>query len=418
MTQEYVPEQKKLTVRGASEFPRDILDRGDDIEILDISFTDIHELPADFARLRRLRVFFASYTPFTELPPQLKDCPELKMIGMKTCRITGFAEDMLPLGLEALTLTENKLTALPRSLGKLKHLKKLMVAGNQLESLPRELLQCTDLEGLRIAANNLREEPSWLLQLPRLAWYSDSGNPFSPAPRHETTLPTIPWGDLKLHEKIGESAKNVVYRATDPGGRDIAIKVYGNDVTTDGYPADELHAILTAGEHAGLIRPLARVTGEPEGRQALARELIPQAFQAPGNIPDLITHVRDTYPAGKTFALPYIIQLLQDIAGAVAHLHSRGVLHGDIYAHNILADASGQAYLCDLGGASLFEASGARRTHIDALAFGLLAGELASRCPEKDAAEQARRQLIERCTTRQTVVRPDFVQGAAMLQAA
>ncbi len=404
-------------MRGTDEFPREILSRAADIEILDISFTGIRTLPDDFARLRKLRVLFASFTPFTGVPPQLKDCAALKMLGMKTCQISTFAEDSLPAGLEALTLTENKLTALPASLGKLKQLKKLMVAGNQLAALPRELLECGDLQAIRIAANNLTGEPSWLLGLPRLAWYSDAGNPFSVQPRAGAGLPEIAWESLSLHEKIGESAKNVVYRAVEAGGANIAVKVYGNDVTTDGYPVDELRAILAAGTHAALIRPIARVIGEPEGRQALAMELVPPQFTAPGNIPDLKTHIRDTYPAGKTFMLPYIFQLLRDIAGAVAHLHSRGVLHGDIYAHNILAAADGQAYLCDLGGASLFSAAGfsaagARRTHIDALAFGLLADELLSRCPEQSPSLQ---ELIQSCTTRQLAARPDFGQIVAAL---
>jgi serine/threonine protein kinase len=42
-----------------------------------------------------------------------------------------------------------------------------------------------------------------------------------------------------------------------------------------------------------------------------------------------------------------------DVADALAHLHQRGVMHGDLYAHNILIDpVHGQAQLGDFGAAT------------------------------------------------------------------
>jgi serine/threonine protein kinase len=42
-----------------------------------------------------------------------------------------------------------------------------------------------------------------------------------------------------------------------------------------------------------------------------------------------------------------------DVADALAHLHQRGVMHGDLYAHNILIDpVHGQARLGDFGAAT------------------------------------------------------------------
>ena len=37
------------------------------------------------------------------------------------------------------------------------------------------------------------------------------------------------------------------------------------------------------------------------------------------------------------------------VARALSHLHSLGICHGDVYAHNVLADDKGHAVLCDYG---------------------------------------------------------------------
>jgi hypothetical protein len=69
------------------------------------------------------------------------------------------------------------------------------------------------------------------------------------------------------------------------------------------------------------------------------------------------------------------------MAGALAHLHQRGVMHGDFYAHNILWDpTSGDAMLSDLGGATLLpdDQPALRRAllALDVRAFGCLLEEL------------------------------------------
>jgi serine/threonine protein kinase len=37
------------------------------------------------------------------------------------------------------------------------------------------------------------------------------------------------------------------------------------------------------------------------------------------------------------------------LAAALEHMHSQGVAHGDVYAHNLLADEEGNVFLCDYG---------------------------------------------------------------------
>jgi serine/threonine protein kinase len=49
------------------------------------------------------------------------------------------------------------------------------------------------------------------------------------------------------------------------------------------------------------------------------------------------------------------LDLFQDIADAVAHLHQRGVMHRDLKPENVLLDGQGRARVCDIGLARLLE---------------------------------------------------------------
>ena len=155
---------------GLTEFPREIFDLADTLEILDLSGNALRTLPDDLARLHQLRILFCSDNQFTELPAVLGQCPRLTMVGFKANQIHTVSSQALPRGLRWLILTDNRLQALPPEIGQCAQLQKLMLAGNQLQALPPELAACTRLELVRIAANRLTAFPDMLLRLPRLAW--------------------------------------------------------------------------------------------------------------------------------------------------------------------------------------------------------------------------------------------------------
>ncbi|HPW28235.1 MAG TPA: lipopolysaccharide kinase InaA family protein, partial [Rhodoferax sp.] len=107
---------------------------------------------------------------------------------------------------------------------------------------------------------------------------------------------------------------------------------------------------------------------------------------APGYInlagpPSLESCTRDVYPGGLRIPLAAMLQLADGIAGAVAHLHAKGLMHGDLYAHNILWNpASGDALLSDFGAATLLPTDDTALAHafqsLEARAFGCLLEEL------------------------------------------
>ncbi len=392
--------------------------------MLDLSGNRLTSLPADLPRLHRLRVLFASDNPFTELPPVLGQCGELELVGFKACRIERVEGRALPARLRWLILTDNRIEALPPEIGRCARLQKLMLAGNRLRALPPELATCTRLELLRVSANRLQALPDWLLGLPRLAWLAYAGNPCGE--RHEaaaqalTPASDLHWDQLELQQLLGQGASGWIHQARRRDGQEpaaIALKVFKGDVTSDGLPGSEVAAWLQAGAHAGLIPVLGRVHGHPDGAQALAMPLVDAAFGSLAGPPSLDSCTRDCYAPEAAFELPALLGLAHSVASAAAHLHRRGVLHGDLYGHNILHDGRGRALLGDFGAASLFDsadAPGAQRLQrIEVRAFGCLLEELIERAdalPEDAACLDRLRALRDACLGDEPARRPLFGQ--------
>ena len=405
---------RRLTLTcGLTEFPLEIFDLADTLEILDLSGNALSALPDDLPRLRKLRVVFASGNRFTALPEVLGRCEQLEMVGFKANRIHQVSANSLPARLRWLILTDNQVDILPAEIGRCHRLQKLALAGNRLRELPPELAACRRLELLRISANALAALPAWLPALPRLSWLAFGGNPFSAGREHaaltHTPLPAVPWHDLRIEEQLGEGASGVIHLAQRrDGGAAIALKVFRGEVTSDGSPSSEMAACLQGGAHANLIPVLGRLTQHPAQAEGLAMQLIPPEFRTLAGPPSLDSCTRDVYAPETRFDLARLHRLAGGIASAVRHLHQRGISHGDLYAHNILHDGQGTAVLGDFGAASFFEpetASAKALQRLEARAFGCLLEELMERC---DTAAPALQALRDACLNDDPARRPLF----------
>ena len=376
---------------GLTEFPREIFDLADSLEVLNLSGNALTELPADLGRLHKLRVLFCSDNHFSTVPEVLGQCPLLSMVGFKANRIHTLPAVALTPGLRWLILTDNRLTSLPEEIGTCTHLQKLMLAGNQLRELPASLAACTQLELLRIAANQLTALPAWLLAMPRLAWLAYAGNPFC---AHAEALATrnhpinaIDWSELAVEQQLGEGASGIIYQAqwhkAEAPAVQVAVKLFKGALTSDGLPHSEMAACISAGAHPNLIAVEGQVSQHPTGAEGLVLELINQAFQNLAGPPSLASCTRDVYAPDATFSLETAMRIALGIASAAAHLHARGILHGDLYAHNILTTAAGEALLGDFGAACFItpgEPGGARSLQrLEARAFACLLEELLER---------------------------------------
>ena len=410
---------------GLTEFPREIFALADTLEVLNLSGNALSALPHDLGRLHRLQVLFCSDNKFTEVPAVLGQCPNLSMVGFKANRIRTLPAAALTPALRWLILTDNQLEALPPEIGSCQQLQKLMLAGNRLTALPATLAQCTNLELLRLAANQLTELPQWLLVLPRLAWLAYAGNPFSaPAEARaeaQQLIGPIAWAALTVEEKLGEGASGIIYRASwarpNVADTEVAVKLFKGAVTSDGLPHCEMLACIEAGAHPNLIAVEGKISGHPTGADGLVLELIDKAFGNLAGPPSLATCTRDVYASGTTFGLETALNIAQGIAAAAGHLHTKGIMHGDLYAHNILTTIEGNALLGDFGAASFFDAEEVEMAtavqRLEVRAFGCLLEELLEHCAEADKAPAAVATLWDlqrRCGQAEVGARPLFAE--------
>lgn len=381
---------RELRLRGGlTEFPRDILGLAETLEVLDLSDNALDTLPDDFGRLTRLRVLFCSGNRFTRLPPALGDCAALTQVGFRATGLREIPAEALPVGLRWLTVTDNQLDRVPASLGERPALQKLMLSGNRLRHLPDSMEGASSLELLRLSANRFDALPDWIAELPRLAWLAYAGNPLDrrlEAPEGVAAH----WVDLQPGVLLGEGASGHVYRAAwrpdQNPARDVALKLFKGAMTSDGLPDREIAACLAAGDHPNLIGGIARVTGHPANIHGLLMPLLPPNWRVLAGPPSLQSCSRDIYDPASHFSAETVHRIAGGIAAAGAHLHERGLLHGDLYAHNTLWDGTdGRAVLSDFGAASFLPDGGTGPViaKTDVLAWGLLLGELLDRCPDE-----------------------------------
>ena len=155
-------------------------------------------------------------------------------------------------------------------------------------------------------------------------------------------------------------------------------------LTSDGLPRSEKTACIAAGAHQGLIPVAGKISGHPEGTSGLVMSLIDPSFHNLAAPPSLESCTRDIYAAETRFNLSSALNIAIGIASVAEHLHAQGVMHGDLYAHNILRDKQGNCLLGDFGAASFIPQQDARLAialqRIEVRAFACLLEELIDRC--------------------------------------
>jgi serine/threonine-protein kinase len=152
-------------------------------------------------------------------------------------------------------------------------------------------------------------------------------------------------GRYFLVEQLGKGGQAVIYRAIHPVlGRDVVVKL-GRRAAH--YSAELREHLLVEGRAlAELNHPnLARIYDLDlyEGRPLLVLEYVRGR--------DLLQFCKASLPAPRQAA-----RLVADLAGAVAQVHRRGLLHRDIKPTNVLIDESERPVLIDFGLAACYDA--------------------------------------------------------------
>jgi hypothetical protein len=400
---------------GLKEFPEEIIALAETLEILDLSDNQLTALPNSISQLKNLKIIFFERNHFIKFPKILKELPVLSMIGFKSNQIKTVPENAFPASLRWLILTNNKIKKIPKSIGDCPLLQKCTIAGNQIDELPLEMANCLNLQLLRISANKLTSIPDWLFELPNLSWVAFGGNPVSHKIQIDTNFESYHWNDFTIKEVLGEGASGLISKANwKLKDEEVAIKVFKGDMTSDGLPKDEMEISISAGSHESLIEVLGKIKNHPEEKNGLIMKLIAPSFVNLGNPPTLETCTRDVFDESYFFTAHELLKMAKSIASVCAQLHSKGINHGDLYAHNILVNKTADCILGDFGAASFYNVNSVLAHTIERVeirAFGCLIEDIVSLVSKDEIDKLALykwQKLISDCTKLHVKSRPSF----------
>ncbi len=195
----------------------------------------------------------------------------------------------------------------------------------------------------------------------------------TPAPVEQLVMAGLPAGTIigcfQLLEAVGEGASGQVFRARQlTPARDVALKVLWPCSRAEAFDQRREAALLSQLEHPGIARLYEVGVWEHAGtfRPWIAMELVNDA--------------RPLSPESTaTWSLKARVNLIASVADALAHAHSKGIIHRDVKAANVLLRTDGSARVIDFG---LARSDGPGRDRSIALLGDRIVGSLASLAPE------------------------------------
>jgi len=152
-----------------------------------------------------------------------------------------------------------------------------------------------------------------------------------------------------IEEKLGEGGMGVVYRARDEKlQRDVALKFLGT--LPSGSSASHSRALQEARAISALNHPnicTVYEVGEVDGQPFIAMEFV-EGRALSMEIPS------------QGLSLEQVERYGMQLADALAHAHSRGVIHRDLKSANVIVTPSGRLKVLDFGISQRFEPGKAR----------------------------------------------------------
>jgi serine/threonine protein kinase len=215
---------------------------------------------------------------------------------------------------------------------------------------------------------------------------------------------------------LGSGAGGVTRRVRW-NGADVAVKNYrGAAVTSDGLPETErMVSVAVAGylsndnNNSNNKDAFVRVLGVTAGTQSLVMEYL-HGYGALAGPPSMESCTRDVYcrpgiDACHALSWTETAHLLTAILDALAVLHAKlGIVHGDLYGHNILICAGDpmQVRLSDFGAAYFYDRSaayGALLERIELRAYAVLVEEVGAKLlnERSDARTGMLDRLLDEC---------------------
>ena len=139
-------------------------------------------------------------------------------------------------------------------------------------------------------------------------------------PDHPETI-----GPYTVREYLGRAGGSAVYRATDPRGRSVAVKLFPHRLSEDAATVERFHrelkAIAPVTRHPHLVQVLE--TGQEGDRLYLATELVE------GTSLDRVLKQR-------RLSLAEAFTVMRGICRGLAHGHQHGLVHRSLTPRNVL----------------------------------------------------------------------------------
>jgi serine/threonine-protein kinase len=151
-------------------------------------------------------------------------------------------------------------------------------------------------------------------------------------------------GGFELIEPAHVIVDTEVYRARTPDGAAAALKI-ARPAAGPHTRAAFAHEATVLDHLDGRVNPRLLELGELEGRPYLAT-----TWFAGVDVHHAATEAREL---GGGAGFRAVTKLAERVIDAYAHLHARGVLHGDVYPRNVLVDARGAVTIIDYGLAAI-----------------------------------------------------------------
>lgn len=167
----------------------------------------------------------------------------------------------------------------------------------------------------------------------------------APTPQAHADPASIHIGRYEILAELGHGAMGVVYKAQDPKiGRIVAIKTLsaaGQGTELEQYRARFLVEAKSAGRlnHPNVVT-VHDVTEDDQGRPCLVLEFVE------GTTLDRLV-IDENIPFSR------LLELITQVARALAYAHANGIVHRDVKPANIMVTKTGIAKLSDFGIAKL-----------------------------------------------------------------